>query len=317
MGKPLIATIDIGTNSVRLLIAKINRSEIGIRLEPVLSQLQVTRLGEGVDTSRRLSSAAIGRTCDALIAFKQVLNDYPVEKLVLIATSAVRDGINRQDLFIRVKELTGWDIKVLSGEEEAQASFLGAINSLQLSVTSPEDRILVMDIGGGSTELIVGTARGEILASGTSQVGAVRMREKYITQQPLLDNELENLLTEIRLRALSLVQKNHMQMDDNFTLAGVGGTITTLATLHLGLDHYDPAKISGTILTKTEILKWLDYLAGLSEKEIREIPGMGRGREDIIVVGAAITAVYMESIGAEELLVSDGDLLQGIWHFNY
>lgn len=312
----MLATIDIGTNSVRLLIAQPIALGNTFYLQPVVRELQVTRLGQGVNSTGKLARDAINRTCLALRSFQEILQQYPVEQMVVIATSAVRDAVNRQEFVDAVKAITGWDVTILSGKDEAEASFLGACQAVRnLSLPGSAD-VLVMDIGGGSTELIHGRLSGEIIYGGTSQIGSVRMTEMAITQHPVSTEEMDNLRAVIRERASVLVEQCSLSLSANPILIGVGGTITTLAALDLGLTVYDADKVTGFVLTKQRVAYWVEHLAKLTIVERAVLPGMSRGREDVIVAGAAIADGFMDLLGVEEIVVSDGDLMQGIWYKN-
>lgn len=312
----MLATIDIGTNSVRLLIAQPIALGNTFYLQPVVRELQVTRLGQGVNSTGKLARDAINRTCLVLRSFQEILQQYPVEQMVVIATSAVRDAVNRQEFVDEVKAITGWDVTILSGKDEAEASFLGACQAVRnLSLPGSAD-VLVMDIGGGSTELIHGRLSGEIIYGGTSQIGSVRMTEMAITQHPVSTEEMDNLRAVIRERASVLVEQCSLSLSANPILIGVGGTITTLAALDLGLTVYDADKVTGFVLTKQRVAYWVEHLAKLTIVERAVLPGMSRGREDVIVAGAAIADGFMDLLGVEEIVVSDGDLMQGIWYKN-
>jgi len=312
----MLATIDIGTNSVRLLIAQPIALGNTFYLQPVVRELQVTRLGQGVNSTGKLARDAINRTCLVLRSFQEILQQYPVEQMVVIATSAVRDAVNRQEFVDAVKAITGWDVTILSGKDEAEASFLGACQAVRnLSLPGSAD-VLVMDIGGGSTELIHGRLSGEIIYGGTSQIGSVRMTEMAITQHPVSTEEMDNLRAVIRERASVLVEQCSLSLSANPILIGVGGTITTLAALDLGLTVYDADKVTGFVLTKQRVAYWVEHLAKLTIVERAVLPGMSRGREDVIVAGAAIADGFMDLLGVEEIVVSDGDLMQGIWYKN-
>lgn len=312
----MLATIDIGTNSVRLLIAQPIALGNTFYLQPVVRELQVTRLGQGVNSTGKLARDAINRTCLVLRSFQEILQQYPVEQMVVIATSAVRDAVNRQEFVDAVKAITGWDVTILSGKDEAEASFLGACQAVRnLNLPGSAD-VLVMDIGGGSTELIHGRLSGEIIYGGTSQIGSVRMTEMAITQHPVSTEEMDNLRAVIRERASVLVEQCSLSLSANPILIGVGGTITTLAALDLGLTVYDADKVTGFVLTKQRVAYWVEHLAKLTIVERAVLPGMSRGREDVIVAGAAIADGFMDLLGVEEIVVSDGDLMQGIWYKN-
>lgn len=303
----MIATIDIGTNSTRLLIAETAHTESGMQIMPAVRQLKITRLGQGVNASGHLRPEALERTYQALAEYQELLSHYPIERLIVTATSAVRHAANQAEFLKGVKERTGWAVRVLSGQEEAWASFVGAWKAVQDAGVFLGDELLVIDIGGGSTEIVCGRSNGEVLFSGSCQVGAVRMTE--------MDNqELGSLQKTVRERTAALIRQLPVDVSGNLTVIGVGGTITTLAALELELVDYDPDKITGFCLTKERIEAWFEKLARMKLHEREVLPGLNPGRADVIPAGAGICAVLMDLLGAERILVSDGDLMQGVWH---
>ncbi|NMB39676.1 MAG: Ppx/GppA family phosphatase [Firmicutes bacterium] len=301
----MFAVVDIGTNSVRLLLAE----KAGSKLKPVKTMQTITRLGQGVNATKNLSEEAVLRTCNVLVKYQKLLDEYQVQNPVVIATSAVRDAENRSDFLKAVMDKTGWEVKVLTGKEEAQASFMGAVKVLESNNYQLDDEVVVLDIGGGSTEILRGFQDGEIITGGTSQVGAVRMTELCITKHPIETNELNCMLGLINRRIAPLVNQCTAKYS-KFTLVGVGGTITTAASLELGLTEYNPTKITGLTLTNTTVQKWLFCLAKMDLKTRAALSGLCKGREDIIVAGLAILHVVMNLMDTE-LVVSDGDLMQG------
>ncbi len=305
----MFAVVDIGTNSVRLLLAK----KTGSKFNPVKVMHTITRLGQGVNAKKSLSEEAILRTCNVLVKYQELLYQYQVKNPIVTATSAVRDAENRSDFLQAVKVRTGWEVKVLTGEEEAQASFMGALKVLELNNYPLDDEVVVIDIGGGSTEILHGFADGTIITGGTSQVGSVRMTELCITKHPIEPNELNCMLGLINQRIAPLVDQCTGGSKNRFTIVGVGGTITTAASLELGLTEYNPTKITGLKLTSTIVQKWLCCLAKMDLKTRAALSGLCRGREDVIVAGLAILHVVMSLMDAD-IIVSDGDLMQGLLH---
>lgn len=305
------AVIDIGTNSIRLLIAEREPTERGCFYRPVISRLKIARLGQNVNASGLLAPEAMARACRVLEEYREELGGYPVERLVVAATSAVRDGANREEFLAKVKNLTGWDVWVLSGEEEAAASFVGAVRTLSSLGFALSPEVVVLDIGGGSTELTCGTASGRITGGGSVQAGAVRMTELCVTSHPVSTGELHQMQRLISSRVAELISKLP-EPTSGWTLIGVGGTITTLAALELKLTAYDWAKVTGAGLTKERAAYWLDRLARMTLAERAALPGMTDGREEIIVAGAAICHTVMELMDADHLVVSDADLMQGL-----
>lgn len=291
--------VDIGTNSVRLLITS--------STEVVERQMIITRLGRGVDQDGNLSREAMSATVNALRQFKEVVQSYSVSPIVA-ATSAVRDAANRDEFTAMVKEELGWAVRVLTGEDEARFSFQGALTALKGCL--PSGNAAVVDIGGGSTEIFGGTSQGELITGGSVQVGAVRMTERHITGHPILPSELHTMEEEVRSRLKPLVEV--MKDVDPKVLVAVGGTATTLAAMMQQLSVYDPEAVTGYVLCQNDLDDIYNQLGKLSVKERQRLTGLDSGRADIIPAGTCILRVVLQLMGFEECIVSDGDLLQGI-----
>lgn len=293
------AAIDVGTNSVRLLVAE--RSAQG--LKPVLKQVRIVRLGQGVDAAGRLSPGAIERTLAALAELKTLIP--PGIPVSAFATSAVRDAQNGQEFARLVEERLGFPLEILSGSREAELSFAGAVLSVgHLGLPEP---IAVVDVGGGSTEILTGTAQGELLGGGSSQVGAVRMLERFITSHPLLQDEQRALEEEVRRILAPLVEQ--VRAYGPRTLIAVGGTATCLAAIMQNLAEYSDAKVTGVRFSLAELKEAYGRLSRLSLEERRGIQGMQAGREDVIISGAAILVQAAQLLGFSALYVSAWDLL--------
>ncbi|RJQ28424.1 MAG: Ppx/GppA family phosphatase [Peptococcaceae bacterium] len=282
-----VAAIDIGTNTVRLLVAKIGND----RLQALETGLVATRLGEGIGTGVLLPGA-IERTIEALRCFLTVAGRRRVGRVVAVATSAVRDAANREEFLRRVKREVGLTVRVLSGVEEACLSYRGVMAGLPVDMSSA----VVLDVGGGSTELIWAADGGPDYRS--VNAGAVRMMEgKY--GRPEVAAVLEPVLAEVRRFSLQ-------------SLIGVGGTVTTLAAIAQGLTVYSPQKIHGYCLS----LEWVSFilcrLTSLSPAERRQVPGLPPERADIIVAGALIVELVMKGLGREFLTASETGILHGI-----
>ncbi len=298
------ATIDIGTNSVRLFVGE----KHGEQIQPIHTQLTITRLGQRVDQTGVLQQAAMERTCEAVASYQDVLSDYGIQRVLLLATSAVRDGVNRADFAALVKERTGLSLQILSGDEEAQASFLGAVLALKGKLDLSQS-LSVLDIGGGSTELFYGSTNGQVYGGGSSQVGAVRMTEGYLTEHPITTDQQQRMEDVIKDRLTPLV--NQCPQTPGMTLIGVGGTVTTVAAMELKLTKYDAMQVTGFRLTRPMVQDWLARLIWMDMDSRTKLPGMCRGREDVIVAGVSILKLVMEMLTMDEVVVSDGDLLQG------
>lgn len=282
-----IAIVDIGTNSTRLLIAKVEGT-----VKILKTSLITTRLGEGIGSQPILLKAAMERTMMALMQFKELIDQKKVDKVMVAATSAVRDASNRSEFLSAVKLLLGWDVWVLSGEEEAEMSYLGVVSGLNVSLRSP----IVIDIGGGSTEFIWSTDIGLNFTS--VRLGAVRMAESGIGLKEIKEM-LKQLTTKICLNG-------------PVNLIGVGGTLTTLTAVDLGLDEYNPEKVHGYVLRRQKIKDMLARFEGLTLEERKKVPGLQPQRADIIVAGTRIALAVLEELHTDEIIVSETDILYGL-----
>lgn len=292
------AAIDVGTNSVRLLVA--DRAPDG--LDEIERDLVITRMGQGVDASRKLADSAIERTVRAIADYHRRATDAGAGSVRIAATSAVRDSSDRQRFVDAVREATGLTPEVLTGEQEAHLSFLGAVTRLEA-----DGPFLVLDVGGGSTEFVRGTKDVEAWTS--SDVGSVRLTERHIEHDPPTGQELEAVAADAD-RAVEEAKRR--VGGDAATLIGLAGTITTLTAVSLGLDGYDRERIHHATLTAQVVRRLTDQLAGMTNDERRKLPVMPPGREDVIVAGALITVRVMEGFGFEKLIVSEADLLDGL-----
>lgn len=296
-GSQRVAVIDIGTNSARLLVADV----AGGRVTVVERHSQVTRLGRGVDLSGQLSTEAIEDACDAIAGYMAICEETGPETIEAIATSAVRDSSNGSAFVAELRERFALSALVLDGEEEARLTYIGAT-----SENRPEQPTLVIDIGGGSTELIVGN--GEKVSFHTSlQAGVVRHSERHVASDPPTAIELEALATDVR----GLIEK---AMDGRATAqAGiaVAGTPTSLAAIELGLEPYDPERVHGHVLELGSIQRMLSQLASIPLALRVEIPGMHPERAPTIVAGVVILVEAMRAFGLEQIEVSEHDILYG------
>jgi exopolyphosphatase/guanosine-5'-triphosphate,3'-diphosphate pyrophosphatase len=294
-----VAAIDVGTNSTRLLVAE---GIVG-GFRPIERRMIITRLGQGVDTKRVLAPDALERTFAAIADYAATCGELGVQKLRVTGTSAVRDAHNREEFFDGVRKLTGTEPELLSGEDEANATFLGTLSDL-----SHEDPVLVVDIGGGSTELIVGTDKPERLIS--LDFGCVRMLEKHLHSDPPATEEIESLRFEV-LSELKRAKKE-LQVPRGAKLIGVAGTVTQLATLKIGLPLYDPDITHHVVLSHGDVRSLARRLKSLTYSQRKRIKGLEAGRVDVIVAGAEILLCVMETFDAAEVLVSEKDILDGL-----
>jgi exopolyphosphatase/guanosine-5'-triphosphate,3'-diphosphate pyrophosphatase len=283
-----IGVIDIGTNSTRFLVT----DTTGGFLRSIGSGLISSRLGEGL-ASGALADRAVDRTISALRQFMVRMGRLQPDRVAAVATSAVRDAVNKDDFLRRVKDETGLAVQVLSGPEEARMSYLGVVKGLN----APMEHTLVIDIGGGSTEFIWRDDTGDISYRST-QAGAVRMTEGGHGMQKIRD-VLRTVVVEISTaRPRSLV--------------GVGGTVTTLAAIDQALEPYNPEKVHGYYLSKERIVTLLRELAAKNSEERTRIPGLQPERADIIVAGVQIAVVILEELNLPGITVSETDIMYGV-----
>jgi exopolyphosphatase/guanosine-5'-triphosphate,3'-diphosphate pyrophosphatase len=298
----LRASIDIGTNSVLLLVANIRDGGI-----EVLEEKQaVPRLGKGVDVDKNLHPDSCDRVIKVLKSYKaHLLEYYPSisKDVVVTATSAVRDSSNRAEFINRIYQETGWQVELLSGEEEAQTTYTGAISVLK----DQSKNFVVLDIGGGSTEIAFGKQLE--LNSGISvDMGSVRFSERYLKSDPPEKKELENLRIEVN----SLLKAENLNLK-NYRLVGVAGTVTSIAAIELGLDHYEASRINGYLLKKKSIEAFIDEFSKINSDKIEQkySPFLS-GRGDVITGGLVILDEFMNQFNFDELIVSTGGIRHGI-----
>lgn len=294
-----VAAIDVGTNTTRLLVAE---ERVG-GFRALERRMTVTRLGQGVDERRRLDLDALKRTLLTVADYAATCGELSVERVRVTGTSALRDAANREDFFQGVRTLIGSDPELLSGEAEARATFLGAVSDL-----AGDEAMLVVDIGGGSTEFIFGRAEAERLAS--VDIGAVRMLEKHIGSDPPGEVELEALRTEVK-EALADIHRE-LAVPSGTRLVGVAGTVTQLAALKTGLPVYDPDVTHHLVMSHGDVRLLAKRLAGLTVPQRKRIKGLEPGRADVIVPGSEILLAVMETFDAPEVLVSEKDILDGL-----
>jgi exopolyphosphatase/guanosine-5'-triphosphate,3'-diphosphate pyrophosphatase len=299
--EPPQAAVDLGTNSIRLLVAL--PGEAGTLLD-LARDMVIVRLGQDVDETRRLSDAGLGRTLGVLGRYVRRARALGAGRISLAATSAVRDASNRDDLGAEVLRLTASPMRVLTGEEEAAASFLGATRTLP-DLDLPA---LVVDIGGGSTEFVLGSETP--VASISTDMGSVRLTERHIHTDPpsqdnlaVLNRDVDGFLDQA---------EQAVPVREARTLVAVAGTATTLAAMAMDLPEYDPDRIHGTRLGLEDARKVRDRLASMTTPQRRALPFMAPGREDVIVAGACILVRAMERFGFDDTVVSEHDILDGL-----
>jgi exopolyphosphatase/guanosine-5'-triphosphate,3'-diphosphate pyrophosphatase len=291
-----LAGIDIGTNSVRLLIA----DERGRELE---RPMRITRLGQGVDVTGELADAAIERTVAVLAEYRTLMDRHGVTKARATATSAARDARNSAVFFDAAERALGVRPELISGEEEARLSFRGATSGLDLE----QGPFLIFDIGGGSTELVVGKTEPEALVS--LQLGCVRMTERHLKSDPPSEAELSACLDDIESRLAGVGER--LGVSRARRCIGLAGTVTALSALQLGLTRYDASRTHHSRLTRPQVEALFEKLSHASVAERRGLLAEPQ-RADVIVGGAAVLLTLMRELGIEELLVSEHDILDGL-----
>ena len=298
-----VAAIDCGTNSIRLLIAEPDGSG---GLNDLKRRLEIVRLGQGVDATGEFHPDALRRTFAAVDDYAELIKkaEVPVENVHFVATSAARDAKNRDSFFLGIKERLGVQADVISGETEARLSFMGALSR----VTPDGEPVLVMDIGGGSTELITGSAAGELQSAISLDIGSVRVTERFLKQNPVADDDLERATRYVD----ELLAGSGVDFDSIGTWIGVAGTATTLAGVYLELEQYDRERVHGARMPVPAIAELLNRLAGLTVEEIRALPSMHPGRADVITGGALVETRVAQRLHVGELIVSESDILDGI-----
>ena len=294
-----LAAVDCGTNSTRLLVSEDGK-------QPGLERLtRITRLGQGVDATRRLDPGAVDRTVGVLREYREVMDRHGVERVRATTTSAARDAENREEFFAAAEDAIGVRPELLGGEEEGRLSFLGATAGLEPA----QGPFLVVDIGGGSTEFVVGGADPQCVVS--VDMGCVRVTEKFLHADPPDPAELSQAISVMHAH-LDDVERAAPAVKGARRLVGLAGTITTMAAVEIGLAHYDPERIHHFLLTRAAAEDVFRTLATEGREDRLHNPGLEEARADVIVGGAAILVTVMRHFGFEECLVSEADILDGL-----
>ena len=301
-----VAAVDCGTNSIRLLVADV---EAGGRLLDVHREMRVVRLGQGVDATGRLAPEAIERTRVALVDYADVITRTSADQVRMVATSATRDAANREDFFTMVRSVLGVDAEVISGDEEARLSFAGAVGELDPA----QGPFLVVDLGGGSTELVLGDADG-VAAAFSADIGCVRLTERSLGGDPPSEPEVaaaRAVAADVLAAAFAAVPVERAR-----TWVGVAGTFTTLAAVAMGLDEYDPERIHLARVGLDRLHQVCTELVGMRRSQRAALGPMHPGRVDVIGGGALVCDVLASEVraraGITELVVSEHDILDGI-----
>jgi exopolyphosphatase/guanosine-5'-triphosphate,3'-diphosphate pyrophosphatase len=297
-----VAAIDCGTNSIRLLVADLPEDGSDEPLTDLVRRMEIVRLGQGVDRTGRLAPEAIERTRVALAGYAAEIAELGATRVRMCATSASRDASNAPDFAEMVSATLGVPPEVVTGEEEARLSFTGAVRGLDLQAP-----YLVVDIGGGSTEFVVGTA--EVEGAISMDIGCVRMTERHLHDDPPTPAQVAAAEADVAAavdRALATVGTGHA------TLVGLAGSVTTVAAIALGLTAYDPARIHRSRVSYDEVAKVTADLLARTARQRMDIPVMHPGRADVIGAGALVLRTIMERSGHESVVASEHDILDGI-----
>ncbi len=304
-----VAAVDCGTNSTRLIVMAPDDTVLA-------REMRITRLGEGVDATGRLSPAAIDRTLAVLRDYRDTLDLLAVARVRVVATSAARDARNAQEFMTAAAEITGVLPEILSGEEEGRLSFAGATAHLPPDLAG-SGLVLVVDIGGGSTELVVGqsgSAAGGADAAVSIRsldIGCVRVSERFLRRDPPGPEDMIRARAAVREEIMA-AQGGLPPLAPESILVGLAGTVSTLACLEHGIAVYDRRRVHHTQLTQDGVERWLRVLAADDTRARLAHPGMVEGREDVIVGGVLVLAVVMEVFGRDRCLVSEDDILDGL-----
>jgi exopolyphosphatase/guanosine-5'-triphosphate,3'-diphosphate pyrophosphatase len=322
-----VAVVDIGTNSTRLLVADVDAPAAGPadadadadgntdpgadrdahagRITEIDRRTVVTRLGQDVDATGRLADEAVERVVAVLAEYRAAIDDLGATRAVAVLTSAVRDADNGPEFLNRVRDEFGLDARTISGAEEARLTFLGATSERPADAPEP---VVVIDIGGGSTEFVVG-AGGELRFHVSVQAGAVRQTERHVRSDPPAAAEVEAMRAEARSIIASEVPAD--VRETTRAAIAVAGTATSLGAIDQKLDPYDPAKVHGYDLTLERAQKALAMLAAMTDAQRREVPGLEPARAPAIVAGATILVEALEAFNLDSTAVSEHDILRG------
>ncbi len=294
-----LAAIDIGTNSMRLLLC----SMMDGKLLNKEKHMKVTRIGQDVSETGKISEAAMARNIDALKLYKELAELYGAESIVAIATSAVRDANNKEAFLSEALKETGINIKVISGDEEAELGILGVISEFP-----EEEDFLVIDIGGGSTELIL-YGKNKIEFSKSINAGSVRMTEGYISRRPVAEEDAASLnirLKEVFGESVSILKTKKIKK-----AIAIGGTAVTLAAIHKKADTYRTYEMHNTIVSYLFLDEILKKLSSMMLEELYNVKGLHKDRADVITAGLSILKHLTDQLSIEDIYISDSDNLEG------
>ena len=299
-----VAAIDCGTNTIKLLVADLDR-DTGSEHE-LVREMRMVRLGQGVDRTGRLAEEALVRAFAAIDEYAAIIDRHDVDALRFCATSASRDAENAADFTVGVRERLGVEPEVVTGAEEAQLSYDGATRALAgRDLPGP---FLVVDIGGGSTELILGDSQGGVRSAQSLDIGSVRMTERHLPSDPPTAGEVSAAVEDID----DAISTCAVPLADAGTVVGVAGTITTVTAGVLGLPEYDRAAIDHAVVSTADVHSMTERLLHLTRAQRTALPYMHPGRADVIGAGALILDRVLQGTAVESMLVSEADILDGI-----
>ncbi|HEU4911244.1 MAG TPA: Ppx/GppA phosphatase family protein [Actinomycetes bacterium] len=299
-----VAAIDCGTNSIRLLVADVDPA--AGTLTDLDRRMEIVRLGEGVDRTGRLTDAALQRTFAACDRYAAVVRGLGAERVRFVATSASRDVDNRDEFVAGVLERLGVEPEVVTGDQEAALSFAGATR--ELAGTDLDQPFLVTDIGGGSTELVLG--RTAVEAARSVDIGCVRMTERHLHDDPPTPEQVEAARADIE-KGVALAAET-VPLDRARTLVGLAGSVTTVAAMALDLPTYDRDRIHRSRIDADDVHRVADTLLSMSRSERAALPFMHPGRVDVIGAGALVLSVVLDRVPVDSVVVSEHDILDGI-----
>jgi exopolyphosphatase / guanosine-5'-triphosphate,3'-diphosphate pyrophosphatase len=298
-----VAAVDCGTNSIRLLIAE---SKPGDGLIDIERRTEIVRLGQGVDATGEFHPDALKRTFAVVDIYASLIkgSDVPPERIHFVATSATRDAGNRDEFFDGIRQRLGVTPDVISGDTEARLSFTGALSRVE-----PEaEPVLVIDVGGGSTEFIVGSAASRMHSAISLDIGSVRLTERFLKVSPPAPDDLDRAAGYVD----QLLDGAGVDFGSMGSWIGVAGTATQLAGVYLELAEYDRDRVHGTTIPLADVHRLLDRLAGLTVEQIRALPSMHPNRADVITGGTLILARVAARLHVPDLIISESDILDGI-----
>ena len=295
------AVIDIGTNSIKLYVAELGPDG---SLATVIDKNNIARLGEGMDEERTLQQEAIRRNAEAVAEFADLAKSNGAGEIVAVGTMALRTAKNAKDFIDAVRDLSGIEVRVIPGEEEAEFAYLAVLSGISARVA----RLAVCDVGGGSTEFIFGGQAG-IDRRFSINLGAVKVSADYLSSDPPSSKEVEDAISYV----LDVLKENGV--NDNMPvdkLVGIGGTITSMGAVKFKMEKYDPDVIQGSILTRDDVDSLIALFRSVPLDERRNIVGLQPKRAEVIIGGACIVRGIMESLGTDELTMSDRGLRHGL-----